>query len=237
MSTIDATGTGASEIVAANNELGFKLLSRLVKDDAGKNVFISSFSVGIALAMTLNGAEGNTKEAMANTLGVAGLRLEDVNAANAAFMSMQDGLDPKVELAIANSIWARLGIVLDQGFIQRISDHYAGTVTNLDFDDPSAADVINRWVSDKTHERIRQLVTPPLVFASEVVLVNAIYFKGIWSTQFTEENTRQGTFALLDGTKKPCPMMSQSGHYDYSETEAFQAIVRAPSAKMNNRAA
>ena len=224
MNTTNTIDTDSSGVVAANNKLGFELLSRLVKNDVGENVFVSSFSVAIALAMTYNGAENQTKEAMADALGVAGLSLEEINTANAAFMSMQDGLDPKVELAIANSIWARLGIVLARDFIRRISDHYAGAVNNLDFGDPSAAETINRWVSDKTHERIRQLVTPPLVFGSEVILVNAIYFKGIWTTQFAEENTKQGAFTLLDGSVKSCPMMSQSGHYEYYETETFQAV-------------
>ena len=115
MNTANYTNSDVDKLVAANNDLGFRLLSQLVGQEVGKNVFLSSFSVAVALAMTYNGAEGKTKQAMAKVLGLTGLGLQEINDANATFMSMQDGLDPKVQLAIANSIWARDGIELAPG--------------------------------------------------------------------------------------------------------------------------
>lgn len=224
MSTANDTHSDVSKLVAANNDLGFRVLSQLVKQDPGKNVFLSSFSVAIALAMTYNGAEGKTKQAMAKVLGLTGLSLQEVNVANAAFMSMQDGLDPKVQLAIANSIWARNGIELAPDFIQRIRGYYAGEVANVDFGDPGAADIINKWVAGKTNEKIRELVTPDIVRSAILILINAIYFKGIWTSQFDEEKTEEKAFTLLDGSRKRHPMMSQSGRYDYYENENFQAV-------------
>jgi serine protease inhibitor len=211
-------------IVAANNELGFQLLSQLVDQDSGKNVFLSSFSVAIALAMTYNGAEGKAKQAIAEVLGFTRLGLQEVNQANAAFTSMQDGLDPKVQLVIANSIWARNGIDPAPEFIHRIRDYYAGEVANVDFSDPGAADTINQWVAGKMNRKIRELVTPAVVSSAMLILINAIYFKGIWTSQFDEEKTEERAFTLLDGSRKRHPMMSQSGHFDYYENESFQAI-------------
>ena len=224
MNTTNDTLSDVSKLVAANNDLGFRLLSQLVEQDVGKNVFLSSFSVAIALAMTYNGAEGKTKQAMAEVLGLTGLGLQEVNEANAAFMSMQDGLDPKVQLAIANSIWVGNGIELAPDFIRRIRDYYSGEVANIDFSDPGAADIINRWVAGKTGEKIRELVTSGDVRSAILILINAIYFKGIWTSQFDEEKTEERAFTLLDGSRKQHPMMSQSGYYDYYENESFQAV-------------
>jgi len=224
MNTTNDTLSDASKLIAANNDLGFQLLSQLVEQDVGKNVFLSSFSVAIALAMTYNGAEGKTKQAMAKVLGLTGLGLQEVNEANAAFMSMQDGLDPKVQLAIANSIWVGNGIELAPDFIRRIRDYYAGEVANIDFSDPGAADIINRWVAGKTGEKIKKLVTSGDVRSAILILINAIYFKGIWTSQFDEEKTEERAFTLLDGSRKRHPMMSQSGYYDYYENESFQAV-------------
>ena len=224
MSTSNDTNSDVGKLVAANNDLGFRLLSQLVEQEAGKNVFLSSLSVAIALAMTYNGAEGKTKQALARVLGLTGLGLQEVNEANAAFLSMQEGLDSKVQLTIANSIWARNGIELASDFIRRIRDYYAGEVVNLDFSDPGAADIINRWVASKTNEKIRKLVTSGDISSAILILINAVYFKGIWTTQFDEEKTEERAFTLLDGSRKRHPMMSQSGHYDYYENELFQAI-------------
>ena len=224
MNTTNDTNSDVSKMVAANNDLGFRLLSQLVEQDVGKNVLLSSFSVAIALAMTYNGAEGKTKQAMAKVLGLTGLGLQEVNGANADFMSMQDGLDPKVQLAIANSIWVGNGIELAPDFIRRIRDYYAGEVANIDFSDPGAADIINRWVAGKTGEKIKKLVTSGDVRSAILILINAIYFKGIWTSQFDEEKTEERAFTLLDGSRKRHPMMSQSGHYDYYENESFQAV-------------
>jgi len=218
------TDSDMSRLIAANNDLGFRLLSQLVEQDSGKNVLLSSFSVAVALAMTYNGAEGKTKQAMANALGLTGLSLQEVNEANATFMSMQDSLDPMVQLSIANSIWARTGIEPASDFIQRIRDYYAGEVATVDFSDPGAADIINKWVAGKTHDKIRKLVTPDIVSSAILILINAIYFRGMWTSQFEEEKTEERAFTLLDGSRKLLPMMSQSGHYDYYENKSFQAV-------------
>lgn len=213
-------------LAAANNELGFQLLSQLIEEEKGEghNVFISSFSVALALAMTYNGAEGETRRAMARVLGLTDLSLEEVNETNAALMAMQEGLDAQVQLAIANSIWLRQGVEPAPDFIQRIRDYYAGEVASLDFGDPEAADVINAWVAGETNDKIKELVKPGDIKLAILILINAVYFKGIWATQFDEAKTEERDFALPDGSHQRHPMMSQSGEYRYYENERFQAV-------------
>lgn len=211
-------------LINASNDLGFKLLTRLLGADPGHNVFISSFSVALALAMTYNGAEGETKEAMARVLGVESLSLNELNEANAALMSLGQELDRDVHVDIANSIWARQGVQPGAGFTTRIEDYYDGKFASVNFKDPATADVINRWVASQTRGRIDQLVTPALIELAILVLINAIAFKGIWTSQFDDRQTEMRPFALADGSSKQHPMMSQQGRYDYFETESLQGI-------------
>src|SRR5512140_304520 len=115
-----------NKLIDANNDFGFRLLAWLAEQGAEKNIFISAFSVAIALAMTYNGARGKTEKALAKLLGLTGFDLQQVNAVNADLMSMQDEIDPRVQLAIANSIWVRNGLTPSPDFTQQIENYYDG---------------------------------------------------------------------------------------------------------------
>jgi serine protease inhibitor len=211
--------------VSPNTRFGFKLFAEIVRKGTDKNVFISPSSIALALAMTCNGAEGETQQAMAETLELKGISLQDVNQANAVLLAALKGSDPKVELVIANSLWVQKDLAFKSGFLQRNGDFYGAQVANLDFTDPSASSAINSWVKDNTKGKIEDLVTQEELNALTVlVLVNAIYFKGIWKEQFGREETREGPFTLLDGRRKQLPMMSQMGWYEYCECQDFQAV-------------
>src|SRR6185436_14106315 len=73
--------------ISANNEFGFDLFNQLRSEDKGKNVFFSPLSVAFALAMTYNGAAGETKAAMQKALKIEGISHAELNQANATLMS------------------------------------------------------------------------------------------------------------------------------------------------------
>jgi serpin B len=219
--------TSLTNRAGAANDLGFRLLSYLTaaEDAAGKNVFLSPFSIAIALAMTFNGADGRAKEALNGLLALDGSSLKELNESNATFLAMRNTLD-RVTLAMANSIWVMTGYALAPAFVRTIADHYAGKVANQDFSVPEdAARVINQWVAKQTQEKIQNLLSPEHVKDAILVLVNATYFKGIWTNQFAKELTSKRIFTCADGSRKRLPMMRQSGTWRYSENETFQGIV------------
>lgn len=210
-------------LVAANTKFGFKLFSEVLKKDSGKNVFVSPVSVAIALAMTYNGASGQTQQAMAKTLELQGMSLQSINEANAALKATLENPDPKVQTAIANSLWAKQGIQFKPEFIQRNRQFYQAKVTDLEFNDPTAPSVINNWVEQSTKGKINKIVDK--IKPDDVLfLINAIYFKGKWSTPFDKTQTAPQPFYLLNGTNKQLPMMAQSGKYRYYENDKFQAV-------------
>ena len=219
----DGTSAHVAQPAPAASKFAFRLYDKLLKQDPNTNVFVSPTSISFALAMTYNGAGGKTREAMARVLDIEGLTLDEVNS---AFANQQRGpaqADPKVQLNIANSLWARKGITLKPDFLQRTKQHYDATVTTLDFRDPRAPDTINAWVKQKTNNLIDSIVDR--ISSDKVLfLINAIYFKGQWQQEFEKAQTKQAPFHLLNGQQKEVPLMTQTGKYVYFEDKDFQAV-------------
>jgi|SRR5579884_178491 len=211
-----------SHLIAADNTFGFHLFARLTQENADKNVFISPTSVALALQMAYNGAQGSTQQAMAQTLALQGMSLEDVNQANAALMAALHNPDPHIQLNIANSLWIRTDAPVKADFAQRNRDFYGAEIGDM-ANGPAAIDA---WVSQATNGKIPQIIQARDLAGAFAVLLNAIYFKGSWTTPFDEKLTRPGPFTLPDGRQKNGPMMHQSGSYPYFKGENFQAIVR-----------
>ncbi|MBD1837006.1 serpin family protein [Coleofasciculus sp. FACHB-501] len=212
-----------NKLVAANTRFAFKLFRELTKQEPDKNIFVSPASIAIALSMTYNGSVGQTQAAMAIALELQEMSLQQVNEANLQLKQSLENLDNEVELAIANSLWAQQDVEFKRDFLQRTQEFYGAKVTNLDFSSSDALATINNWVSENTHgkiETILQKLDPQTV----LILINAIYFKGIWASPFDKENTHDRAFTLLDGTQKQYPMMSQHRTYRYYQGKNFQAV-------------
>ncbi len=209
-------------LVAATNRFGFDLLQKLIGGAPTENLLISPASIATALAMTYNGAGDDTARAMAGTLGVQGLTLAEVNQAHAALWADLAQADPLVTFAAANSLWARLGIPFLPDFMQRNREFYQAEVANLNFSDPQAAPTINTWVSEQTHGKITEIVSPPINPLAILFLINALYFKGQWQQQFDRAATQPGVFHGL--ADQPCDLMRQSGKFRYLAGPDFQAI-------------
>lgn len=213
----------SGEISAANNGFGCRLFSRLYLADPEKNVFISPFSVSMALAMVYNGAAAETQQAMAETLGFGSIDPAQVNRQMAALRQVLLKADESVKLTVANSLWARQRVSFEQAFLARSRQFFAAEVKTLDFADPAAAGVINNWVSRQTNKKINTIVDQinPLTI---LFLINAMYFHGEWSVQFDPELTRERDFTLPNGGKQKTPLMQRSGKFPYLAGEGFQAV-------------
>lgn len=216
--------TNADErLTAASHKFAFKLYDQVLKQRTGKNMFVSPASVMMALAMTYNGADGQTRQEMARALELEGMSLEDVNRAFTDLKSALTPTDPKVQLKIGNSLWIRNGFPVKPAFIARNEKHYAAEIASLDFDDPAAPKTINSWVNKSTEGKIDKIVDriePETV----LFLINAIYFKGQWQFEFKKENTKPDVFRLAGGEQKEVPMMSQSGRFFYYKGKDFQSV-------------
>lgn len=211
----------AGEVISADNQFGFDLYQRLaVSAEQDENLLISPLSISQALAMTYNGAAGDTKTAMEEAMRTAGIELEELNDINKALVSALVSHDPRVTLDIANSIWYRQEYTIREDFVRRNQDHYAAQVNPMDFNNPASKDIINQWVNDQTRGKIKEIVRE-IKPQSFMFLINAIYFKGLWTNEFAKKDTEKALFYLDDGGSVTVDMMYQKADLKVAANELF----------------
>lgn len=212
------------EVVGEANAFGLALLARMVDTDQRPNVILSPLSASMALGMTMNGAANGTFDAMRSTLGFGSLSQPEINQAYRGLIDLLADLDPNVRFEIANAIWANQDVPFHNAFFDAVGDAFDAKVASSDFASSATLDAINRWVSDNTDGLIDSIIDsldPDLV----MVLLNAIYFDGSWTTQFDPADTRSGTFTREDGSSVQVDMMNLDGvELPLAGTPAYQAV-------------
>ena len=211
------------DIVSSNNELGFDILAKAPRDDDG-NIFISPTSLFMALSMVYNGADGVTLEEMEKVLHANGLNPEDLNKANASFMTLLDQNSDKIQLHIANSIWLNNQYSFQEEFATTNKDYFNAEIKEIDVQDPQSPKMINDWVNSKTNGKIEKIVGDELSPDLVTMLINAIYFKGNWTYPFDPSLTEEKTFTLENGSTIEIPLMELHEELSYTKNNIFQAV-------------
>lgn len=221
-----------AQLIADQRNFTFNLVQRLGEREDG-NLFVSPYSISAALAMVYAGAQGETRQQMAETLGFpidedtlhpALNRLDRELSKRAPTKPDQDG-DP-FRLDVVNQTWGHETFEFQQNYLDLLARHYGANMRVVDFRNAFEAVrlEINDWVEEKTEERIVDLLPPQSLNAdTRFVLVNAIYFLGSWKHAFDEENTSNQPFTRPDGNRVDVPMMHQTalfGHYADQHTVA-----------------
>ncbi|MDP8970154.1 MAG: serpin family protein [Actinomycetota bacterium] len=202
----------AREVAGGVNALGFALLEQLAAAaPPGENIVISPLSAAVLLALLRTGAGESAGAAISQVLGQEPEADEEAAPAFAALLyRLRDPDD--VELAVANALFAAPGYPLEPSFVERAGRSFEATLENTDLGAQEGADRIDEWVTAETEglitEFAHQLGLPDP--RAVLVLLNAVYFKGIWTTQFDPDRTDEdGTFAREDGTPITVPLMHE----------------------------
>lgn len=213
----------SAQLIEADNAFGLEIFQEIREESDEENIMISPLSISVALAMAYNGADGETKTEMENAMKLNGLTTEEINASYQMLISALQSLDEDVVFEIANAIFYAQGFSVKPDFINTNKNIYDAEVESLDFSSPSAVKTINDWVAERTHDKILSIIEQlnPL---DRMVLVNAIYFNGIWTTQFDEEGTHVNNFYKTDGSMLKVPMMNKEDQLEYTSNTLFKAI-------------
>ena len=228
-----------AEKVTRDNAFTFDLLRAVRKHSKDANVFISPLSVSMALNMTLNGAVGATADEMRTALRETGYSTADINAYSRELREALMKVDPSTQIGIANSIWYRQGATVKAPFLEANRTYYDAEVEALDFTSPTAISTINGWCARKTNNRIKKILgeIPGNAF---MYLINAVYFKGTWTTRFEKKHTFSTDFHRADGSTQKVQMMNLKDTFrcassdvcDYLEMDygnhAFSMVVMLP---------
>lgn len=179
-----------------------------------QNTLISPLSVLYALAMTANGAKGETLSEIERTLGMS------VGDLNAYLYDYAQNLPQgeKYKLDLANSIWFKDSedFAVNQDFLQTNANYYGAGVFKAPFDNQTLSD-INEWVKQKTDGTIPKILDK-ISEDSVMYLINALAFDAEWADPYQDRQVRSGTFTKEDGTERTVDFMFDSG-YSYLEDE------------------
>lgn len=210
-------GRAVSEAV---NAFGFDLLGEVT--DGDENAITSPVSVAVLLAMVLAGAGGDTAEAMAAVLGLEESR--DVRV-GALLRELADA--EEVTLSVANALWAHQGVPFEEDYLSFAQEAFGATLEEADLGAEETAADIDAWVDERTEGLIEEIAGDLGLPSSQAVLVllNAVYFLGEWTTPFNPDSTRDEPFTLANGSEVEVPLMRLRGEeLGYTERDGYRML-------------
>lgn len=228
-STESAPAETVENVAGSLSGFGTDLYQALASGD--ENLVFSPASIYLALAMTYAGAEGVTADEMARVLHID-LDAETFHRAMNTLdrelesRSFEEG-DDRVQLSIANSIWAQQDTTFEQPFLDTLAVYYGAGVRLVDYKTAAekARRAINAWVADETNDKITELIPEGMLDElTRLVLVNAIYLDATWAQPFDADETYDGSFTLEGGRTVQVPMMHQTGRFAYASGDGWQAV-------------
>uniref|UniRef100_A0A8C1XPC7 Leukocyte elastase inhibitor n=1 Tax=Cyprinus carpio TaxID=7962 RepID=A0A8C1XPC7_CYPCA len=198
----------SSDCSRSNTQFSLNLFKNISEGNASKNVFYSPISISFALAMVLLGAKENTAAQIFKVIS-------HLHVFNKLMSELKKPGAPYV-LSLANRLYGEQSYQFVEKFLIDTKKYYEAQLEEVDFKmKPEAARVnINKWVEEKTQEKIKDLLPQGSIDSSmKLVLVNAIYFKGNWKKKFPKEATIDGQFKLNKTHTKPVKMMNQKSKF------------------------
>ncbi len=222
-----STEQGIQDVVNANNQFAFDLYSELDKSEDG-NMFYSPYSISAALAMTYEGAEGQTADEIKSVF-----HFPEDNILRPNFAAIYNDINKEngdYELKTGNALWVQKDYSFLQEYISRVENYYGGKAAILDFkkETEKSRQTINSFIEEQTNDKIKDLI--PKGYLDEMtrlVLTNAIYFKGIWEWEFDKDDTRDGIFRITPDNTVETSMMHmnpEEAKFNYAETEDLQIL-------------
>jgi serine protease inhibitor len=176
------------------------------QEGPAKNLFISPLSLHMALGMILNGANGQTAQEIQKTLKLDSQTLAEANATYQNLMTNLPAVDPKVTMTLANSVWYRNTFSVENAFQDLLKQTFQAEVSAQDFANPATLGTINNWASQKTNGKIPKVIDQ-IQPDNVMFLLNALYFKGDWKTQFDAAKTIDAPFKLVSDATTTVRMM------------------------------
>ncbi len=211
-----------SEHSKSLNQYSFDLYNE-TKVEKG-NVFLSPLSTYYALLSAYEGSKNKTKEEFENVLYVHDSAFTNSDYPN-KFVLKTDSL---AGLKISNAVWVDKKFQVAAEFENAVSSTYSSDFKQTNFENnEQAVSDINRWVSDKTNQRITNMVSPSDINSeTKLMISNAVYFKGEWLKKFEKIRTKESTFFIDNENQYKIDFMNTTEKLNYFENDAFQFVAK-----------
>ena len=193
-----------------NCSFQISLFQEINKIKKGQNLIISPLSIFQILSLTANGAKEQTQLEM-----VQALQNEDIEELNSINYKILEISKNFTTVEIANAVMSKF--LPTQQFLD-ISENYCAPYQKL-----LSAQQVNNWCDEKTHGKISKIIDD-LDSRIQMILLNAVYFKGEWKSKFNEQITEKKNFYNKGIEIKQIDTMTQLSHYFYYEDNKIQII-------------
>ena len=188
---------------AAIGTLGAELLR--AAREPGENTLLSPLSVALALSMTANGAAEDT---LAEFEALLGADVAALNANAASLLADYAALGGSTECSIADSLWLDGRLEANELFLSRCTAFYGAQLYQADLDTDGARRAVNNWVGEVTRGLIPEVLAETPAPETVLLLVNALYLKNAWASEFDPLDTRPGDFTAADGSETETDFLS-----------------------------
>lgn len=182
------------------------------------------------MGMVFLGSRGNTAAQLSKAL-----HFDKVKDIHSSFQSLNAKLNERggsYTLKLANRLYGEKTYDFLPEFLASTKKMYGAEMVSVDFqnDTENTRQKINKWVKEQTEGKILELLAPGVLDdSSKLVLVNAIYFKGLWQQKFQKNDTTDMPFRLNKKDTKTVKMMSQTAKFPYGYIEDLKCqVLRLP---------
>jgi serine protease inhibitor len=195
----------------SNSSFQVSLFKKLNGD---KNIFISPTSIYQALALTANGAVGETQKSMLDILEPSSPKIETCNKLTEQSLKAMD-VEKGIKYTIANAVLTK--VQPSEGF-----NKIAETIYHAKVDKLEDVAQVNKWCSEKTNGKIEKILDK-LDNNIRMIILNAIYFSAQWSEKF--DDCGDMNFNLKNNSAVTAPFIKkQLQDLVYSATSSEQLI-------------
>lgn len=200
-------------------EVSVNMYNHLRATGEDENILFSPLSIALAIGIMELGAQGSTLKEIRLSMGYDNLKNDEEFTFLKDFSNMVTAEENQYVMKIANSLFVQNGFHVGDEFLKMMKKYFNAEVNHVDFSQNVAvANSINKWVENNTNNLLKDLVSPRDFDAvTHLALINAVYFKGNWKSQFRPENTRTFSFTKDDESEVQIPMMYQQGEFYYGE--------------------
>ncbi|KAM4908122.1 leukocyte elastase inhibitor-like [Sylvia borin] len=201
-------------LCAANTTFAVELFRKLCEKNSGQNVFFSPFSISSALSMILLGSRGSTEAQISKVLSLK--NAQDAHNGYQSLLSEINDPNTKYILRTANRLYGEKTLEFLASFLESSQKSYHGGLEQMDFVHAweDCRKQINVWVEGRTEGKIQNLLAEGILNSlTRLVLVNAIYFKGIWEKPFRTQSTTEWEFHINKNETRPVQMMFKTDRF------------------------
>ncbi|XP_034940184.1 ovalbumin-related protein X-like [Chelonus insularis] len=189
---------------------------KTIIEEVNGNIISSPISIHLLLSFLSHGAKGKTADELIDNLYIEDF--DQLSTEYKNFISTLNNIE-KVELHIANSAYLHDNVQLLPKISALGIDFYNFAVSKINLqDNVKVADQINKWIMEKTKNKINDIINSDDITAdTRMILVNAIYFKGLWKFPFSRKDTTNEPFYLTKENYKLVPIMKKKIRYAHGE--------------------